>query len=146
MRKTSFDSAEELSKQIEEYFNLCSESSRELVLKNGDTRIRKERPSVVGLAVYLGCSKDTIYSYINRETKVSNQLSEEEQSLISDLLCNARDRIECCTLTDALNGDADSRIASMVLGNFGYSDKSDTSSVVTISVEGGKSDVDEWSK
>lgn len=145
MRRTSFD-PKQLSEQIEAYFNQCSDSCREIVLKNGDTRIRKNRPSVIGLAVHLGCSKDTIYSYINREAKVSDQLTEEEQTLISDLLCNARDRIECYTLTDALNGDADSRIASMVLGNFGYSEKSDTSSVVTISVEGGKSEVDDWSR
>ena len=146
MRRTSFDNPEKLSLQIEGYFNHCNESVREIVLKNGDVRIRREHPSVIGLAVYLGCSKDTIYSYINGEKKVSDQVSEEAQSLISDLLRNARDRIECSTLTDALNGDADSRIASMVLGNFGYSEKADTTSTLTISVEGGKSEVDQWSK
>jgi len=146
MRKTAFDDPKKLGEEIERYFLHCEESTRVQPLRNGDIRLRRERPSVVGLAVWLGCSKDTIYSYLNGEKKVSAQLTEDEQNSISDLLHSARDRIESLTLNDALNGDSDSRIASMVLGNFGYSEKVDSTQSLTVSLEGCGEDITQWSK
>lgn len=142
----TFTDPVELSERIEAYFEHCEQSRDVRELKNGDIKVRQEYPSVIGLAVWLGCSKQTISSYINQEEKHS-QLTPEMLQRISDVLSRARDRIEQSTLSASTVGDYDQRIAAMVLTNFGYGRPADESPNITIKVESTKaSDVDEWSR
>ena len=146
MQACSFTDPRELADRIKAYFEHCEQSRDVRELKNGDIKIRQEYPSVIGLAVWLGCSKDTIYSYINKESK-NSQLTPEMLNTLSDVLARARDRIEQSTLSASTVGDYDQRIAAMVLTNFGYGRPADESPNITIKVESTKaSDVDDWSR
>ena len=138
-----FQDQEKLQEQIDAYFDHC-ESTREVYhLKNGDIKIRQEYPSMVGLALWLHCSPDTLYSYINKESKVS--ISEEMLNSISDTLARAQSRITLITLNAAAVGDYEQRTAQLVLSK--YLGTSATDATVTIKVEGANADdVAAWSK
>ena len=51
---------ETIEQQVQDYFKHCEESVEIRELKNGDKRIRKESPSIIGLAVWLDVDKGTI--------------------------------------------------------------------------------------
>ena len=113
----SFTDPEALSEKIEEYFERCESSKRVYELKNGDIKIRQEFPTMSGLATFLGVTRDTVYSYMNGEQKSGN--SEEVTKQISDTLSYARQRVATYLSQCSLAGDADAKIASMLLTAMG---------------------------
>ena len=117
MMPVSFNNPEELKQRIEEYFDRCEKSKKTYELKNGDIKIRQEFPTMSGLAVYLGVTRDTLYSYMNGESKTGvegNVLKE-----ISDTLSYARQRVATALSQCSLSGDAEAKIASMLLTAMG---------------------------
>ena len=56
---------ETIEQQVNEYFEICSKSREERELKNGDIRVREKTPSMVGLAVHLGVTKQLLYEYLD---------------------------------------------------------------------------------
>lgn len=149
--KPAFTDPNLLDKKIEEYFKMCELSKEIYNLRSGDVKIRQTFPSVVGLAVFLGVHKDTIYSYINGEHKShfdNNQdgLDVDIQNRISDLLLHARDRIEQETYGAIATGDFEGRFGAMVMGNFGYANKDDDNRTVRIVVQSSSpNDIDDYS-
>lgn len=157
MRK-AFKSPEELIKRVDAYFDHCDKTREERQLKSGDIRVRQELPSMVGLAVYLGIGKSTLYEYaegkydkdisdIERDDKGDNGDDGEYAQRYSDILSCARDRIEAITLIAATNGDTDSRVALARLARFGYSTKVelDQKAALTVQWEGATAeDIGEW--
>ena len=140
-----FTDPDELQQRIEEYFVYCDSTEDKRILKSGDVRIRKHNPTMIGLAVWLGCSKDTLYSWINGEYKAGSE--PECNKAISDLLRCARDRIENSLLHAALEGDVDSKIAALVLYNHGYTARDAEAPTVTVKVQAMPGvDVEAWSK
>ena len=117
MIPVSFNDPVELQKRVDEYFQHCEDSKTVYELKNGDIKIRQEYPSMVGLALWLGVSKDTLYSYIYQEEKKC--LDESINKAISETLSCARDRIKKSYIESSMSGDADSRIAGMLLTAMG---------------------------
>lgn len=141
-------SPEWLTERIADYFAQCAASRREITLKSNDIRIRQTLPSMVGLAVFLGVSKASLYEYLegkyDRLSDDDNEISTEQYS---DILARARDRIELETLDAASNGDTDSRITLARLAKFGYSTKVETenNTKLTVAWEGcGLDDVKDW--
>lgn len=61
--KPCFTDPVDLQQKVDAYFEHCENSRTERELKNGDIRVRQESPSMIGLAVWLHCSTDTINSY-----------------------------------------------------------------------------------
>lgn len=144
MAKAMWDDPDKLEQLVQDYFNFCDGTRTERVLKSGDIRVRKERPSMAGLADWLNVSRDTLYSYMSVENHAS--LSAEKTQRIADMLAGARRRIERELITAALNGDCDPRIAALLLSSYGYG-KEQTDATVTVRVEGaGGPDVEGWSK
>ena len=147
-------SPEWLEEKIAEYFQKCDDSKEEIILKSNDKRIRQELPSMVGLAVYLGVSKASLYEYLDGkydtdDSDADNGNADKYTEQYSDILARARDRIELETLNAASNGDTDSRITLARLAKFGYSTKieQDTKTELTVKWEGvGTSDIDAWGK
>lgn len=129
-----FKSNDELKLKVSAYFNRCSQSKRELQLKNGDIKIRQEFPTMSGLASFLGVNRDTLYSYINGESK-GDQLSDSELKLISDTLSQARQDIATSLAQASLSGDADAKIAAMLLTAMGETNN-DSSPTVNIIIQG----------
>jgi len=87
-----------------------------------------------GLASFLGVNRDTLYSYINGESK-GEQLSDDELKLISDTLSHARQDIATELAQASLSGDADAKIAAMLLTAMGEA-QNDSSPTVNIIIQG----------
>jgi hypothetical protein len=157
-RRCIQDSPKELAQRIDAYFAQCDETRETLHLKSGDVRIRQVLPSMVGLAVYLGIGKASLYEYLDGkydEPIDSNNIDTDKgcgqgyTERYSDVLARARDRIELETLNAASNGDTDSRITLARLAKFGYSTKVETESKTELTVkwEGvDTSDIEAWGK
>lgn len=112
-----FTNPDDLEAKVNAYFEHCKLSEKEYSLKNGDIKIRKEFPTMTGLAVWLHCNRETLYSYINGDEKTG--ISEEAQTAITNTLSHARNRIALELSQASMAGDADSRIASLLLNAMG---------------------------
>ena len=143
MRK-AFNSPEELAQKIDGYFAKCEASKDTRELKNGDIRVRQEVPSMVGLAVYLGVGKSTLYDYAEgkydkqantADSEQADRSAERDTVSYSEVIACARDRIEIATLQAASNGDMDGRVALARLAKFGYSTKIETENKSSLTVQ-----------
>ena len=132
-KNTFFNDPVELQGKIDEYFKHCENSRKTYELKNGDIKIRQEFPSMAGLTVWLGCSRETIYSYMEMDEKVSQDGEITKQ--ISDTLIHARERIKQQLVQSSLSGDADSRIAGMLLTAMGETTP-ESSTTVNVVIQG----------
>ena len=132
-KPTSFDNPEELQERVDAYFQHCEDSKTVRELKNGDIKIRQEFPSMVGLARWLGVHKDTLSSYILGEDKVS--LDDDTNKRISATLIGARDEIKRNYIQSSMSGDADSRIAGMLLTAMGETTP-ENSTTVNVVIQG----------
>lgn len=113
----SFTDPEDLKKRVDDYFAHCDSTERQYDLKSGDIKKRKQFPTMTGLANWLNVSRDTLYSYVNGDEKTGN--SPEVNKAITDTLIHAKQKIAEELLQAAIAGDADSRIAGMLLTAMG---------------------------
>ena len=132
-KPTCFDNPEELQKKVDAYFKHCEDSKKVYELKNGDIKIRQEFPSMAGLTVWLDCSRETLYSYIEMDEKVSQDAEITKQ--ISDTLSRAREKIKRSLVQSSMSGDADSRIAGMLLTAMGETTP-ESSTTVNVIIQG----------
>lgn len=133
-KRAAFTSSEELEKKVQEYFDRCKSSQKIYELKNGDIKIRQEFPTMSGLASFLGVDRNTLYSYINEESK-DGWVDADELKLISNTLSRARQDIATALAQASLSGDADAKIAAMLLTAMGEG-QNDTSPTVNIVIQG----------
>ena len=82
-------------------------------------REENEIPSAVGLAIYLGISKSTLYEWV----KIHKELS--------DTLRNVDSAQEQLLISKGLTGTFNSTITKLMLSNHGYSDKQDIKAEVS---------------
>ena len=116
-RDPAFTDPKDLQKKVDAYFKHCEDSKKVYELKNGDIKIRQEFPTVTGLAVWLHVHRDTLYSYMNEEYREDNDAVVTKQ--LSDTLIYARNRIAAELTQASMSGDADSKIASLLLNAMG---------------------------
>ena len=129
-----------LRADIGEYFEHCQATQTTMHLRSGEVKVRQTFPSVAGLCVWLGISRDTFYSYIDRESK---PIEEDVYIEISDTLSRAREKIVADLVQSALVGDAEARIAAMLLTAMGEGQKVSDLGTVTVKIQG--SGADEYS-
>ena len=142
--KPCFTDPDDLALRVDEYFQHCEDSRSERTLKNGDIRVRQESPSMIGLAVWLGCSTETLNSYIRGDDK-SKQIPVDIYNNISATLTRARDRCAASLAQRATDGDCDSRVAALLLNSYGVVPKAEINTRTTVIIEGASdADVDEW--
>ena len=152
---------DQLRDRVDAYFDHCEQSADIRQLKSGDVRVRKEWPTMIGLANWLSINKDTLCEYINGNYPIEwierlpqdNELCSMERDYIinsySDTLACARARVEQATVLAAANGDIDNRIAQLLMHQWGYASKQeiDGSGSVTIQWQGvDKQDAERFSK
>ena len=151
---------DELQTSVDAYFDHCEASAIKRDLKSGDVKVRKEWPTMVGLALWLDITKETLYQYLNGEyptqwmdnDSCNSGLNDIERHNIkqgySDTLARARQRVETSTVIAAANGDIDGRIAQLLMHQWGYkSDPIDNTGTVTIQWQGvDKQDAERFSK
>ena len=116
--ETCFSDPKDLQEKVDAYFQHCEDSKKTYELKNGDIKIRQEFPTMTGLAVWLRCSRETLYSYINQDPK-EDSLDSETLKKLSDTLSYARNRIAMSLSQTSMSGDADPKIASLLLNAMG---------------------------
>jgi hypothetical protein len=133
-----FPDPDKLQRDVDAYFAHCDESRREYIMTAGDVRVRQEYPSMIGLAVWLGVCKDTLYTYIAGEDRPT--VDPVIYDKISSILSHAKDRVEQSTLQAAATSDYNPKIAGLVLGRLGYTGQPDTEIGVTIKIEGFQGD------
>lgn len=126
-RESAFQNPDELEQKVEAYFKHCEDSKKVYELKNGDIKIRQEFPTMTGLAVWLNVHRDTLYSYINGEFREDND--EDVTKRLSDTLIHARNRIATSLMQTSMSGDADSKIASLLLNAMGETTPESTTTV-----------------
>lgn len=130
---TCFKDPDDLQEKVDAYFKHCEDSKKIYKLKNGDIKIRQEFPSMVGLALWLGVHKDTLSSYILGEDKVS--LDEDTNKRISATLIRARDAIKRSYIQSSMSGDADPKIAGLLLNAMGETTP-ETNTTVNVIIQG----------
>ena len=129
----SFTDPVDLKQKVDAYFEHCQKSEQVLHLKSGDIKKRKQFPTMTGLANWLHVSRDTLYSYINGEEKTGN--SEECNRQLTDTLLYAKQQIAEELMQAAIAGDADSRIAGMLLTAMGET-QPETQNNLTVVIQG----------
>lgn len=152
MSHKAFTNPKELAEKVDAYFDKCEASKDVRELKNGDIKIRRELPSFVGLAVFLGVAQPTLRLYADgkydsRDSEQDNGQADIDTETYSAVLARARDRMELAVVEAASNGDTDSRITLARLAKFGYSTKveMENNTKLTVAWEGcGLDDVREW--
>ena len=97
--------------------------SEEILTKTRDYIVNYEKfddaiPSIAGLAVVLGISRETIYDWASQEEK------KEFSYILADILSN-QERI---LINKGLKGEFNSNITKLVLGKHGYKDSADITS------------------
>lgn len=132
-RYTVFKDPEELERKVDEYFAKCEKSKVQLELKSGDIKVRQQMPNMAGLATFLNVSRDTLNSYINQEEKSS--LDADTAQRFSVTLSRAKERIKDNLLQASMAGDADSRIASLLLAAMGETTP-ENSTTVNVIIQG----------
>lgn len=70
-------------------------------------------PTIAGLALYLGLSRETIYDWSSQDTK------KEFSDIVKDLMAKQ----EKTLINSGLSGKFNSNIVKLALGKHGYSDK-----------------------
>lgn len=129
----SFTDPEDLKKKVDAYFAHCHSTEHVYDLKSGDIKKRKQFPTMTGLANWLHVSRDTLYSYINGDEKTGNDADTNKQ--ITDTLIHAKQNIADELIQAAIAGDADSRIAGMLLTAMGET-VPESSATVNIVIQG----------
>ena len=116
-RPLLFESEEELSEKIEEYFRVCDETIiRRIVTKKGDIIAEISKPySVTGLAYFLNTNRQTLVNY-------------EKKDGFFDTIKNAKARIEANYEENALVGDTNVTMSIFSLkNNYNWKDKTEFS-------------------
>lgn len=140
MSHKAFTNPKELAEKVEAYFDKCEASKEVRELKNGDIKIRRELPSFVGLAVFLGVAQPTLRLYADgkydsQDSEQDNGQADIDTETYSAVLARARDRMELAVVEAASNGDTDSRITLARLAKFGYSTKIETENKSSLTVQ-----------
>jgi hypothetical protein len=104
-RPLKFESAEVLSNKIDKYFKYADQN--------------KKPYSIAALAVYLDCSRDTIYEYETNPNK---------QEGFSDIIKKARDKCIAQLEEKLLDGKQNPTGAIFIAKNYGYTDKQEIES------------------
>lgn len=126
-----------IEQDVQNYFEHCRNSVREMELKNGDIKVRQEYPTMIGLALWLGISKARLYEILEDNTKG------DSNKIILDTLSHARDVIESNTLQRCLTGDIPAPTGNLLLSSYGYNQPKETNEI-TIYIDGCNSN--EWGK
>ena len=112
---------DELQAKVDAYFTECANTMIDGV--SGKTVIKLSRPPTVeGLCLALGISRDTLYRYKGGDFRSEDK---DAQNRVSDIITRAIDRMTQDTLEGAMVGRYDARIAGLVLGHRGYSTKAE---------------------
>ena len=111
-------------KKVKDYLTLCVDEEYQRVKTEGDKStswdnlVKVKIPTIEGLAVYIGVSRDTIYQWKKDHDEFSD--------IIDILMAQQAERL----LNNGLSGTYNSTIAKVLLTKHGYIEKSENDTTV----------------
>jgi len=122
---------DELIQKIDAYFEECDRTVRTVVI--GKRTAEVSRPyTMVGLALYLGIHKDTLYEWLKGKYPCKEKKAQKQ---VTDSLARAKMKIETSLLERSLTGELESRTATLILGKMGYANKQEVEHSGGVSVK-----------
>lgn len=143
-------SPEQIEQLIAQYFVYCDSTKR--IVTVGKRVAEVTIPySMAGLAAYMDVSRDTLYEWCKGKYPIHEDTEEgrDIQKRVSDSIARARRKIEASLLERSLTGELDSKIASLILGMMGYTNKQEVqhSGNMAVTWQGSTAqEAEEWSK
>ena len=140
---------QKLLDDIKAYFDYCDQTRDERELKNGDLRVREVTPSVLGLAQWLHCHRNTLTRLMddNDDTVPKDTSLVDAQNTVRGILAYAKQEMILRLSARAINGDAEDRVSQAMLARYGEIGEDKTSVSLEIKVAGMSSaEIDECSK
>lgn len=112
-RPLKFSSKSKLIEAIANYFQSCQDHTEDIITREG---VQKDvnipyRPTIAGLAYALGCDRQTIYNYSNKNE-------------FFDIIARAREHILNTWEEKAVNVNGNIRGLEFIMQNYGYSSNS----------------------
>lgn len=140
---------QKLLDDIKAYFDYCDKTREERELKNGDLRVREVTPSILGLAQWLHCHRNTLTRLIddNDETIPKDNSLLDAQNAVRGILAYAKQEMILRLSARAINGDAEDRVSQAMLARYGEIGEDKANVSLNITVAGMSSaEIDECSK
>lgn len=134
-RPNKLNDPAEVQAAIDKYFQDRENNKEIRELKNGDKKIYKTPPSILGLCLALDINRDTFYSIVNKEGVNVNKE-------ISDVLIHAKDRIAQELMEGVLMGYWNEKVSMAQLAKYGELNNDQEEKTVKIIMQGNN----EWSK
>ena len=128
----------EVQKLVDSYFTDRENEKEVLSLKNGDKRIYKSPPTMIGLASKLGIDRRTLQDYISEESDSIEAYNKE----IVLILRNAKDRIIEELIDGVSKGYWTEKICLAMLTRYGEIGNDEEDKTVRIIMQGSN----DWSK
>lgn len=130
-----FANPAKLQKLADEYISSCfqdmNDEKNQVTLKNGERRSYGKRPTIIGFCNYIGIDKSSYYRYMNDDIP-KGTLTEDDMNAIRETLSHVRSICEEILLQEALTGKVDTRTASLILSQYGYSTKQEIDARTTV--------------
>ena len=140
---------QKLLDDIKAYFDYCDQTRDERELKNGDLRVREVTPSILGLAQWLHCHRNTLTRLMddNDDTVPKDTGLIDAQNTVRGILAYAKQEMILRLSARAINGDAEDRVSQAMLARYGEIGEDKTNVSLNITVAGMSSaEIDECSK
>lgn len=134
-RPLKFKTAEELDEKIQEYFRSCWTPKLDMFgnqifvkgedgKKTGEKVMTQSKPyTLTGLAVYLDCSRDTLYNY---EQEKHEDIDDELSKKFSDTIKKAKEIIYAFAEEFLYSGKNPTGAIFNLKNNWGWKDKTET--------------------
>ena len=110
--------ADDIEEKIENYFNYCNENSKPFTMS--------------GLALFLDCSRTTLYQYENELVKFNN-ISEEDKKRIMNTVKRAKRMVEAYQEEQLFLGKSPVGTIFSLKNNFNWKDAQEINNNTTVS-------------
>lgn len=111
---------DQIVSKVKDYLNSCTDTTEQVITGESnkftkyENRLKVKLPTIEGLAVYLGISRETVYAW------------EREHTGFSDIIGELRAKQAEALINNGLSGAYNSTIAKVLLSKHGYREATET--------------------
>ena len=137
-KPAKLNNPEEVQKLVDEYFTEREENQEVRELKNGDKKVYRNPPTMIGLAHKLGVTRQSLQAYINEESDEHETYNKEILSILRD----AKTRIIDELIDGVAKGYWTEKIVLAMLTRYGEIGNDEDDKTVKVVIQGSP----DWSK